>query len=275
MTLAPYESKELQSYRAAARELSTYKDEAVKFANQAAETGDLDAARAALDTLQLKTRELDMDSLRKKLSPKDLLILNYRVAAIDEHTVAFTIPPGVSRMQILVEVDSHLRLLSSDKPFWERSRQFTRTDSAPYTVCIRACIPGGETRFHNLHKQDRFLRRAGLVMPQMEDLAVAFAVFRLATGRSLFGLAEDGGGVVTPWVRGAGGMLLYGALGLRERMADETFKNSIVHASAVVPFDLNVPHSIQQPCAEVARSAQGLWGRLSSLRRLIVEGFGR
>ena len=161
---------------------------------QAARSGQIKVAHDALEELQLKTKELD--DFRATLSPEEIFLAKYGVEVIDEHTVSFVIPRGVSRLEILKEAHvlhpngNLIKAWQLEK--FEDDPSFTTEAAQSERICISGHVPNSENKTRE--QQENMVGKNNLAT--CEDLTVAFAVNWIATagilgGQALFGWCDS------------------------------------------------------------------------------------
>jgi hypothetical protein len=254
MMAAEHQSGDLQSYRKQAERVGALRHDLEARVAKAAESGDLETARKALDELTLATKNLEVQ--REKLSQVDLFLAKYGVLVHDKHTVSFVIPRGTSRYEMLVEAsnlvmnESSPRYCSHRVHFiypdmfdqWSRDPKFV----APVTILERRCIRGhvalADARTREEHL--KFLEQGGLDLATVEDLASAFVAGFVATGEPIFGWpntffmralgAPDSHSTI---VRARGGALHFSAEGGLLFYPDLILGQDSCVLSAVVPIE--------------------------------------
>jgi hypothetical protein len=142
----------------------------------------------------------------------------YKVRVINDHTVSFVIPEGVSRIDILNEAqrlvqerDERDLIYPDQLEKWKQDEHFTNSVITSEEICIDGHVKGGGAK--DRAAQEKFVADKGLVLANVEDLAVAFALHWVATGQPLFGWLNQSMG----WcyvVRGVGGSLNFRRDGL-------------------------------------------------------------
>jgi hypothetical protein len=178
---------------------------------KAAESGVIDAAREALGELNLRTKEFE--DFRGTLTAAEIFLARYNVEVVNEHTVSFVIPKGVSRIEILQEAQA----LVTDRDLiwpdqlaeWITDPKFTTEATTSELVCIDGHVPKSTNKTRS--QQEALVGKEN--PPTLEDLAVAFAVNWIVTGESLFGWYDKS----ISWsyvVRAAGGALDFFSFGL-------------------------------------------------------------
>lgn len=183
----PSTLESLKHYCQAAEDLREFSKETRNRFEAARRAGDLEAAREALSSLEARTEELK--KLRMTLSPQEIFIAKYSVEVHGPHEVSFTIPRGVSRMEMLREAhaiferESNL-VSAAGFMFWEKSPAFTAEVPTPERFRIQGNVIGGEALTRG--EQERFLKERELSMPRSEDLASAFVAHYVATKEPLF-----------------------------------------------------------------------------------------
>jgi hypothetical protein len=147
--------------------------------------------------------------LQEAVAARAAFVERYKVDVLGEHQVSFEIPAGVARIDILREAQKIMsecvlygRVVQPQQlEKWEKDPQFLAPVSTPKAIGINCVVlnTGGMTR----SEQERFLAEQGLALPSISDLAVAHALFSVATqGRNAFG--EKG---ISHTVRAADGTL--------------------------------------------------------------------
>ena len=211
VTNPTYDPKKLQEYRERAAGLYDLSKEVEQRIHTAAESGDIKDARAAMGELNLRTKEFE--DFRKTLTPAEFFLATYNVEVINDHTVSFVIPKGVSRIDILQEakelVTDRDLIYPSDLAKWEKDPKFTTDATNSERICIDGHMPKSLRKTRA--EQEAMVGRENL--PTLEDLAVAFAVNWIATKEPLFGWYDKAQG----WayvVRAVGGALYFHSDGL-------------------------------------------------------------
>ncbi len=178
-----------QAYRALAPEMAEYKKEVEGRLKECQESGDLQGARDLLEEANLRTKPFI--DLQRELGPKGILLAKYGVEVINDHTVLFVIPKGVSRIEILEEVQGLIRhpdgrpfIYSEHLAKWKQEDRFSSKQSTSKRLCIDGHVPGGVGKTRE--EQEAFLGKE-FTMANLEDLAVAFCLHWIATGEPLFG----------------------------------------------------------------------------------------
>jgi hypothetical protein len=189
----PERTKELRKKGADLSELQSASEQAL---TEAMREGDLDKARSVLEQASLAVREYE--DFRKAFTPKEILLAKYGVEVINDHTVMFVIPKGVSRMEILEEVQGLIKH-PNGKPFiyppllseWKGEERFASQQATSKRLCIDGHVQGGDGKTRE--QQEAFLspdnQNGGeqFQMANIEDLAVAFCLHWVATGEPLIG----------------------------------------------------------------------------------------
>lgn len=179
-----YNSEELQAYREKATDLSKLR----AAIGDSMGAGSLDQAQQSLQELALRTEEFR--NLREGLTPIDRVMSDLIV--IDDYTVAFSIPKGCSRMDILVgaqRIVGGRRLVAPHQlEDWAQESEFNEQVCNDERICIRGRVweATGKTR----DEQEQVFKDKGLEWASLHDTAVAFVAFYIATGQSLFGWAD-------------------------------------------------------------------------------------
>ena len=184
-----YDRERDQAYRALAPEMAEYKKEVEGRLKECQQSGDLQGARELLAEASLRTKPFI--DLQRELGPKGILLAKYGVEVINDHTVLFVIPKGVSRIEILEEVQG-LITHPNGRPFiyskhlaeWKQEDRFFSKQATSKRLCIDGHVPGGDAKTGE--QQEEFLGEE-FTMANLEDLAVAFCLHWVATGEPLFG----------------------------------------------------------------------------------------
>ena len=212
MTNPTYDPKKLQEYREKAAELYDLSRDLEGRIGKAAEEGNIQAAREALGELKVQTKEFE--DFRKTYTAAELFVAKYNVEVINDHTVSFVIPRGVSRIEILQE--AHGLVTDRDLIYpdqlaeWEKDPKFTTYATNSERICIDGHVPNSLRKTRA--EQEAMVGRENL--PTLEDLAVAFAVNWIATKEPLFGWYDKAQGWAYT-VRAVGGALFFLINGLR------------------------------------------------------------
>jgi hypothetical protein len=140
----------------------------------------------------------DLCEARKAFTPKEILLAKYGVEVINDHTVMFVIPKGVSRIEILEEVQGLIKHPNGRdfirKRFlerWRKDQAFSLPQGESKRLCIDGHVQGGDGKTRE--QQEAFLspdnQNGGeqFQMANIEDLAVAFCLHWVATGEPLIG----------------------------------------------------------------------------------------
>jgi hypothetical protein len=188
MALEQYDSDALRQYRAKAIELGDL------HASLRGTLEQLNPTEAQAEFEWFAVRSKELDDLRAQLKPEELFMAKYSIVVVNDHTVSFVIPQGVSRIELLSEANALIkgRPLFHPQVFegWTRTTSFT----TPLQRTERGCIDGHEEGLKGKALDDlrALLQKHGLQLATSEDLAVAFAAFYVATGHSIFGSFRPG-----------------------------------------------------------------------------------
>jgi hypothetical protein len=159
------------------------------------------------------------------------------VEVINDHTVLFVIPKGVSRIEILEEVQG-LITHPNGRPFiypddlaeWKEQDRFSRKQSTSKRLCIDGHVEGGDKKTRE--QQEAFLGKE-FTVAHFEDLAVAFSLHWVATGEPLFGWFNKQN-EYSFTIRGVGGALYFFRYGLWASTINDDYDNDHVGVSALV-----------------------------------------
>lgn len=202
MTINQYDINSLAVYREKAAELAPVRERVQKLLDGVQECN-LSEIEEAMHELSLRTQELE--ELRRGLGSSAVLLATYGVDVIDDHTVSFVIPQGISRIAILEEVqglsENRTLIPAATSEFFRRVPLFSQAAEFSERICIDGNVGGAEHR--TLQVQQEILASRKLTMAKIEDLAVAFGLFYVATGNSLFGAWSMMGTSVPYHVRAA------------------------------------------------------------------------
>lgn len=186
MTIQQYDSQSLQQYREKALEVAELR----KTLGEKLGHVSNEEAQRVFDELTLRTKELE--NFRTTLGPKDLFIAKYNITVINDHTVSFVIPKGCSRMQILEEAAQVCQgqgiLGRYEREAWNERNCFVETAVEAQKICIDGHVEGSDAKTEE--EQISLLKERGLARADYWDLAVACAVFYVATGEPIFGWAD-------------------------------------------------------------------------------------
>lgn len=181
-------SEKLREYRQKAAELGSFRKE-------------LDGTLGQLGPLQLQDafgrfKQLDAEfkDLGATLGPNGVFQAKYGVGVINDHAVSFVIPKGCSRIEIVEEalgLVAGRHLLSPE--YLTTCRKSPRFQ-AQVRQTLSLGIDGHVEKLDGMGywQQDALLMSKGFSPAKLEDLVVAFAVFYVATGASLFGPKKAG-----------------------------------------------------------------------------------
>ena len=213
--MSAYDSERGKAYRALAPEMVEYKKEVEGRLKECQQSGDLQGARDLLEEASLRTKPFI--DLQRELGPKGILLAKYGVEVINDHTVMFVIPKGVSRIEILEEVqglithpDGRPFIYPNDLADWKRQDRFFSKQATSKRLCIDGHVRGGDAKTRD--EQEAFLGKE-FTMANFEDLAVAFCLHWVATGEPLFG-SRNRQKSWSYFIRAVGGGLGFNAFGL-------------------------------------------------------------
>jgi hypothetical protein len=228
-----YDRKQIRDLKAAAKELHELSLSVERAIDQAAKSGEIQAAKDALSKLQVKTAAYG--KFRERVSPEGLFIAKYNIEVHGPHEVSFILPKGVSRIQILKEAQGLVGdrdLISPDDiTKWEKDLTFKTLAKTSQGIRIDGHVAGGEARTRA--EQEAFLKEKGLQMPCIQDLATAFAAYYIATREPVFGFYKNV--TYTFWVRAAGGALLFDSKGLSGCVIGDNYDYVHVAVAAALP----------------------------------------
>lgn len=185
-------SEPLKAYRTAAAELHEFSFVVEKKLAEAGEGGELGAAKKALSELSLRTKAFE--ELRARLTPLDLFIAKYGVVAIDDHSVSFVIPQGVSRIEKLKEAQKISIELHEANPekYWAEAvvwpKQLIEWESKSWFIeevekVLLLRIDGNVKGSTHMTRAEQ--ERKGWSDVAMQDLALAHTTFYLLTGKDI------------------------------------------------------------------------------------------
>lgn len=226
MSHQQHDSQALERYRNRAAKVAELREavgsqlESMKELGADQLAGGFSSLSRQMEELTLRTKELK--ELSQTLTPKELFLVKYGVLVLGKHTVSFVIPQGTSRMEILEEA----AVLAATRPLINPNWSLNEGHTANVSSLERFCICGNVEQLKNKGRmaQEKILEENGLEMPAARDLAVAFAIFWVATGEMLSGVGKSHGPSIGPhwnadesyWVRARDGDVLFDQYGLRE-----------------------------------------------------------
>lgn len=156
--------------------------------------GDVPSAREILKQARLQTGAYK--ELREQLRADGVMLAKYCVEVVNDHTIIFVLPQGCSRIGLLKEAQGVVRardlrdlVYIGDLTKWEVDARFTSELQLSERICIDGRVRGGDTKQRPKH--EAFVASKGFALPNVEDLAVAFALYWVATGGPLFGYSDD------------------------------------------------------------------------------------
>jgi hypothetical protein len=181
-----YDSEKLKEYRASASQLARLREELRECLSDTAQQHVVDLARERLNVLGEKTKEFER--LRAELSSQELFLATCGVTVINDHTVSFLVPCGVSRAEILCEAEGLVTnrelIWTPILDLWKQTEEFKRKAPHAVRITIDGQVSGANDKTRA--QQEGIVAALGLSVASVEDLAVAFAVFFIATETSLF-----------------------------------------------------------------------------------------
>jgi hypothetical protein len=187
MAIEQYDTSTLKEYRTKASEIASLRERLGDLAQQAKETGQLAPVNKLYEELTLRTKEFD--DLRQTLGSRDLFMATYGVTVINDHTVSFTIPKNVARIDILEQAASIVRECQLTAPWFFEGElakcaekpSFSTASEQSQRLCIDAYVGG--VNFTSQISLQEWLSARGLQQATLHDLAVALAVFLVATDK--------------------------------------------------------------------------------------------
>lgn len=208
MAVSQDNADQLKQYRSKAAEVGELREQ---LGNRLQESGDIRPLQQLFQEFSFRTQELE--ALSKALGPSGIFLAKYGVQVINDHRVSFVIPKGVSRFAILKEAQELVRERDLIRPAylhqWEVLPGFNAIASQSEAICIDGLVAGSHAK--NFSEQQELLSKRGLLIARQEDLAVAFAVFWVASGESLLGWHDH---LSSFKVRTKGSSLWFSILGL-------------------------------------------------------------
>jgi hypothetical protein len=244
MSHQQHDSQALERYRNRAAKVAELREavgsqlEGIK--ERGADASSFTSVARQMEELTLRTKELE--ELSQTLTPKELFLVKYGVLVLGKHTVSFVIPQGTSRIEILEEAEELAATRPLINPKWSLNEGYTVNVSS----LERFCICGNVEQLKNKGRiaQEKILEENGLEMPATKDLAVAFAVFQVATGKMLSGFpsSSSASGLLPPvlingsfWVRARGGAVWFSSDGLWEydREIDDDHVKDVTGAARI------------------------------------------
>jgi hypothetical protein len=163
---------------------------------------------------QIVAEERALKTIQAKLPARESFGAKYQVEILGPHEILFVIPPNVPRIQVLKEAQDIFSKLNKQNyvfpnryKVWLGMASFTEGRPTETRLAIDGCVDESQNR--TLADQKLFLRRkfeeGGALMPTVEDLAVAHALFFVVTRQNLFRGMK---------IRTLNGSLYYDSLGL-------------------------------------------------------------
>jgi hypothetical protein len=163
---------------------------------------------------QIVAEERALKSIQAKLPARESFGAKYQVEILGPHEILFVIPPNVPRIRVLEEAQAIFSKLDKQNyvfparyKVWLGMPSFTEGRPTETRLAIDGCVEESQNR--TLADQKLFLRRkfeeGGALMPTVEDLAVAHALFFVVTRQNLFRGMK---------IRTLNGSLYYDSLGL-------------------------------------------------------------
>jgi len=144
---------------------------------------------------QIRAEERALKDIQAKLPARESFGAKYQVEILGPHEIFFVIPASVPRIRILEEaqaiyskLDKRNYVFPNRYKVWLGMTSFTEGRPAETRLAIDGCVDESQNR--TLADQKLFLRRkfeeGEALMPTVEDLAVAHALFFVVTRQNLF-----------------------------------------------------------------------------------------
>lgn len=224
-----YSSHDLQRYRAQAAKVAEARSEVNRQVEQFKENGGTpDAVHDALQELNLRTKEFE--ALRQNVGPNVTFLAGYGVEVTGDQTVSFVIPAGVSPITILEQAQELMHgsptelIKPSQLAEWGKDPRFTKTQECTVKYHIDGAVKGSSLLYRSA--QEKLVSKKALRMPQLEELAVAVAVYSVASNESLLGYSWGHGSAsnyrLVNIARAVDGALTFESRGLIEKEIDDT-----------------------------------------------------
>lgn len=178
-------------YAAAQAKAHRVNTEAAEAFESAKSRGDLDAARNTVEQLEGISEELKR--MRAQFTPQELLIGKYSIEAHDANTVSLIIPKGLSRLELIQDVERMQAAgefpeqgIIDHESFveWEIKMDLAEVVREDLRIKITGAVQGGDSL--SRRKQVAFLTKKGFVIAPVEDAVVAHAAMFGAIGTDLF-----------------------------------------------------------------------------------------
>lgn len=209
----PLPSNQPSDLRAAAARIGALRQELGVLLGDASQQGDLVAVEQLHRTFMQEAAIYD--GLKAAVGPTGIFLAKYGVEVTSAHTVSFVIPKGHSRLEILHEaqalVEERELIAPEALKTWAVDDSFTSSAKDSELLHIDGHV---DNLLHFTRpQQEEMLAGRGLGMPTLQDLAVAFATFYVATGQPLFLWYHEEQG----WsyaVRARAGVLIFDESGL-------------------------------------------------------------
>ena len=178
-------------YAAAQAKAQRVNTEAIEAFESAKSRGDLDAARNTVEQLEAISEELKR--MRAQFTPRELLIGKYSIEAHDANTVSLIIPKGLSRLELIQDVERMQAAgefpeqgIIDHESFveWEIKMDLAEVVPEDLRIKITGAVSGGDSL--SRRKQVAFLTKKGFAIAPVEDAVVAHAAMFGAIGTDLF-----------------------------------------------------------------------------------------
>jgi hypothetical protein len=228
-----FDPDQLRQYREKAAEVSELRK------TLGEKLGQEEIGRMQRDFEALKVSTKQFDDLRNALGAAGVFLARYGVEVVNDHTVSFVIPRGVSRIDIMhgaQQLVTEQALFDEETyNYYARNEKFRTPATHSEKICIDGRVEGldGKTR----GEQESALQERGLTLAIYEDIPVAFAVFWVATGKPLFGWLKDLDGdecPFTPMPRASRGAFYFDRDGLCCISDNPTYEENDIAVAACV-----------------------------------------
>lgn len=226
LTIAEYNEAKLKH--------SDLMEKAVSGLAAAQQAGDLAAAKAWSETLEILV--LPMESLKEQflqLSPQDQFVSKYSVEKINDHQVRLVLPQGTSRIALLEEAQEIEReLYGRDAVYpnqlkkWQNDNDFISKTTSTTKLAIDGRFEGLDAKSREEQELLLKVQCGEMQMAPFADLAVAHTAFFILTGKSLFH---------GQLVRACDGTLFFGSFGLDVCSYDDDVSSDAMSASRSLP----------------------------------------
>ena len=179
----------LDEYQRAVEKLSAARELAQSTHEDAQSRGD--AAATAQNLADLSTALADFKKVREGLSPVDLLRVESNAEIVGDHHIAFVLPRGVSKLELLERAQEVYQETSSDhliQPdtlvIWAKNPAFQETYDTPQRIEVIGCVP--DSPGLSKEPQEALLAQQGCRFANPAEASLGFALYLIFTKESFF-----------------------------------------------------------------------------------------